>query len=126
MVVGGHSHAAHLRAARHGDGWYGFLLGLKAMTEQLESLRQAMAEAGRARPLHISVSPARALDEDVVGAYAELGVDRLIVVPRPELSLDELSRFVRRNAPGDDRCGAGCARRAPGRLPRRPAPPAPR
>lgn len=99
VVVGGHSHAAHLRAARHGDGWYGFLLGLRAVTKQLESLRQAMGEAGRSRPLHISVSPARPLDEDVVGAYAELGVDRLIVVPPPELSLDELARFVRRNAP---------------------------
>ena len=91
------------------------------MTKQLESLRQAMGEAGRARPLHISVSPARPLDEDVVGAYAELGVDRLIVVPRPELSLDELARFVRRNAPA----AVGAApRRAPGRLAARPGPPA--
>ena len=40
VVVGGHSHAAHLRAARHGDGWYGFLLGLRATTKQLESLRR--------------------------------------------------------------------------------------
>ena len=99
VVIGGHSHAAHLRAARHGDGWYGFLLGLRAMAEQGESLRRAVEEAGRERPLHISVSPARPLDEAVVGAYAELGVERLIVVPRPELSLDELLEFVERNAP---------------------------
>ena len=58
-----------------------------------------MEETGRERPLHISVSPARPLDEAVVGAYAELGVERLIVVPRPELSLDELLEFVERNAP---------------------------
>ena len=99
VVIGGHSHAAHLRAARHGDGWYGFLLGLRAMAEQGESLRRAVEEAGRERPLHISVSPARPLDEAVVGAYAELGVERLIVVPRPELALDELLEFVERNGP---------------------------
>ncbi len=99
VVIGGHSHAAHLRAARHGDGWYGFLLGLRAIAEQGESLRRAVEETGRERPLHISVSPARPLDEAVVGAYAELGVERLIVVPRPELSLDELLEFVERNAP---------------------------
>jgi hypothetical protein len=93
----------------YADGWYGFLLGLKAVAKQLESLREAMGAAGRARPLHISVSPARQLDEDVVGAYAELGVDRLIVVPRPELSLDQLSRFVRRNAPARIGADAGDA-----------------
>jgi hypothetical protein len=35
----------------------------------------------------------------VVAAYAELDVERLIVVPRPGLSLDELLAFVERNAP---------------------------
>jgi probable F420-dependent oxidoreductase len=99
VVIGGHSAAAHMRAARHGDGWYGFLVGLRAMAEQRESLRRAVDEAGRERPLHIAVSPARPLDEAVVGAYAELGVERLIVVPRPGLSLDELLGFVERNAP---------------------------
>ena len=99
VVIGGHSPAAHRRAARHGDGWYGFLLGLRAMAEQRESLRRAVEEAGRERPLHIAVSPARPLDEAVVDAYAELGVERLIVVPRPGLSLDELLAFVERNAP---------------------------
>ena len=99
VVIGGHSRAAHLRAARHGDGWYGFLVGLRAMAEQGESLRRALEEAGRERPLHISVSPARPLDEGVVDAYAELGVQRLIVVPRPNLPLDELLRFVELNAP---------------------------
>ncbi len=62
VVIGGHSRAAHVRAARHGDGWYGFLVGLRAMAEQGASLRQAVEETGRERPLHISVSPARPLD----------------------------------------------------------------
>lgn len=109
VVVGGHSPAAHRRALRYADGWYGWLLDLPATRAQLDSLREAsvVSEANeasahdgrRGTPLHISVSPARRLDPDVVRAYAELGVDRLVVVPQPGLSLAELERFVERNAP---------------------------
>jgi probable F420-dependent oxidoreductase len=97
IIVGGHSEAAHRRAAGHADGWFGFMLGLRAAAMQCESLRRASAE--RDRPLHLSVAPARRLDREVVRTYAELGVDRLIVVPPPRLSLDELVRFVEDNAP---------------------------
>ena len=100
VVIGGHSAVAHLRAARLADGWYGFMVGLRAMAQQRDSLLRAIEQAGRGdRPLHVSISPARPLDEDVVRAYGELGVDRLIVVPAPKLALGELERFVERNAP---------------------------
>jgi probable F420-dependent oxidoreductase len=100
VVVGGHTEAAHRRTARYADGWYGFMVGLRAMAEQRDSLRRALERADRGgRPLHVSVSPARRLDEEVVRAYAELGVDRLIVVPPPGLGLDELMHFVETGAP---------------------------
>jgi probable F420-dependent oxidoreductase len=99
VVIGGHTRAAHRRAARDADGWYGFMLGLRAVAEQRRLMQAAVAEAGRERPLHVSVTPARRLDRDVVGAYAELGVDRLIVAPPVGLSLDELIEFVEHNAP---------------------------
>jgi probable F420-dependent oxidoreductase len=99
IVVGGHTERAFLRAARDADGWYGFLVGLRAMAQHRESLNRAVERAGRDRPLHISVSPARPLDEEVVGAYADLGVHRLIVIPPPGLPLDEVLEFVERNAP---------------------------
>jgi probable F420-dependent oxidoreductase len=99
VVVGGHTRAAHRRAARVGEGWYGFMVGLRAMAEQRELMRAAIAEAGRERPLEVSVTPSRVLDPGVVDAYAELGVDRLIVAPPVDLSLDELVEFVERNAP---------------------------
>jgi probable F420-dependent oxidoreductase len=104
VVVGGHSAAAHRRAAQHADGWYGFLIGLRAMAEQRDSLQAEIEQAGRERPLHISISPSRPLDEEVVRAYADLGVDRLIVIPPPGLSLAEVLRFVESNAP--ERVGA--------------------
>jgi probable F420-dependent oxidoreductase len=100
VVVGGHSRAAHRRAVRHADGWYGFMVGLRAMAAQRELMSAAIAEAGRERPLHVSVTPARRLDPEVVNAYSELGVDRLIVAPPVGLSLDELVDFVEANAPG--------------------------
>ncbi|MEU8246220.1 LLM class F420-dependent oxidoreductase [Nonomuraea sp. NPDC048916] len=95
VVMGGHTPAAHRRAAELADGWYGWMLGLRATAAQLESVRKAAA----GRPLHISVTPARRLDRDTVRAYADLGVDRLIVTPETGLSLAELERFVERNAP---------------------------
>jgi probable F420-dependent oxidoreductase len=99
VVVGGHTRAAHRRAARYADGWYGFLMGLRATAEQRELMDAAIAEAARERPLHVSVTPARRLDPEVVRAYSELGVDRLIVAPPVGLSLDELVEFVEANAP---------------------------
>jgi probable F420-dependent oxidoreductase len=99
IVVGGHTNAAFRRSARHADGWYGFLVGLRAMAQYREAIDGAIEHAGRERPLHVSVSPSRRLDPDTVAAYAELGVDRLIVIPPPGLSLDELAEFVEANAP---------------------------
>jgi len=99
VVVGGHTRAAHRRAARSADGWYGFMQGLRAMAEQRELMRAAIEETGRERPLHVSVTPSRRLNVETVSAYAELGVDRLIVAPPVDLSPQELERFVKANAP---------------------------
>ena len=99
VVVGGHTRAAHRRAARAANGWYGFMVGLRAMAEQRELMGAAIEETGRERPLHVSVTPGRRLDEENVRAYSELGVDRLIVAPPPGLSLDDLVEFVEANAP---------------------------
>jgi len=104
VVVGGHSEAAFRRAARHADGWYGFMTGLRAMAQHRESLAAAAAQAGRERPLHVSISPSRRLDPETVAAYAELGVDRLIVAPPPNLPAAEVEAFVEANAP--ERLGA--------------------
>jgi probable F420-dependent oxidoreductase len=107
VVVGGHSEAAFRRAARHADGWYGFLTGLRAMAQHRESLAAAVEQAGRKRPLHVSISPSRRLDPETVTAYAELGVNRLIVAPPPNLPEDEVAAFVEANAP--ERLGAQAA-----------------
>jgi probable F420-dependent oxidoreductase len=104
VVVGGHSERAFLRAARHADGWYGFLTGLRAMAEYREGLRAAIERTGRSAPLHISATPSRRMDAETVRAYSELGVERLILAPPPNRPLEDVIAFVEANAP--ERIGA--------------------
>jgi probable F420-dependent oxidoreductase len=105
VVMGGHSAAAHRRAVQHAHGWYGFMLDRAATAAQVESLRREAEAAGRHfEELSITVSPAERLDPEAVRAYADLGVDRLVLVPRADRPLADLEEYVRRNAP--ERVGA--------------------
>ncbi|QKG25763.1 LLM class F420-dependent oxidoreductase [Actinomadura verrucosospora] len=101
VVMGGHGPAALRRTAREADGWYGWMLGRRAAADAVARLREAAREAGRDRPLHISVSPPRPPDAGSVRDYAEAGVERLIVVPPMGVPLGELERFVRDHAPAE-------------------------
>jgi probable F420-dependent oxidoreductase len=104
VVIGGHSRPALRRALRSGDGWFGYLLGLRATREVLAELASVATEVDRSTPLEITVTPARRLDPDSVAEYGALGVHRLVVAAMPGLSFDELEQFVRANAP--DQIGA--------------------
>jgi probable F420-dependent oxidoreductase len=100
VVIGGHTEAAHRRAARSGQGWYGFMLDLDETAQQVAGLRRALAEAARdPEEFELSVSPSVPIDADTAAAFGELGVDRLVLVPRFGSSLDDAERFMRRNAP---------------------------
>lgn len=97
VVTGGHSPAALRRAARYADGWYGWMLGRRAAAELIPRLSE---QTGRDRPpLHISITPPRAPDEEHVRAYGEMGVDRLVIIPPLGAPLAEVERFVERHAP---------------------------
>jgi probable F420-dependent oxidoreductase len=100
VVVGGLSAPALRRAVGHGNGWYGFALDHAATEAAMAGLRAAEsavmrpAELGR---LEISVTPAVPLEADAVARYADLGVDRLVVIGMGG-SADELLAFVERIA----------------------------
>jgi probable F420-dependent oxidoreductase len=84
IVVGGLSPPALRRAARVGNGWYGFALDLAATERTLLALRSAHASVDRPAELgklEISVTPAGALDADAVSRFEDLGVDRLVLLP---------------------------------------------
>jgi probable F420-dependent oxidoreductase len=99
VVMGGHSPPAHARAVEHADGWYGFFLDLEQTAQQVESLQRRLEQAGRPRSqFEISVSPRGRIDAETVAAYGDLGVDRLVLVPRGTAPA-EVETFVRDHAP---------------------------
>ena len=81
-MVGGHSAAAYRRAARQGNGWYGWGLDVEQTGQALRAL--AETTSGEQRPaalgdLEITITPPGPPDLDTVRRYADLGVDRLII-----------------------------------------------
>jgi probable F420-dependent oxidoreductase len=104
LVIGGHSARAHRRAVEHGDEWYGFALGIRATTAQVAGLRdaaEAHATARGDRPrLRVNVTPGRsAVDRDTARAYAELGVDRLILRPPAEADVEQVLAYLEAHRP---------------------------
>lgn len=79
--VGGDSPAALRRAARLGQGWYGFNQTPESFAAQLERLDEALAAAGRERAsLQISVAPKGGRpDADSVARFRDAGADQLVV-----------------------------------------------
>jgi probable F420-dependent oxidoreductase len=84
IVIGGHTPAAYRRAVGRGHGWYGFALTPERTAESLAGLREAAARVERPAdlgPLEITVTPRGPLTPASAAAFAELGVDRVVVMP---------------------------------------------
>jgi probable F420-dependent oxidoreductase len=87
--VGGESAAAARRAVRHGTGWIGTEHTPATLAPQLHRLRHLEQASGRSIPLEVTVAAGRVtgrhdigeVDPSAVQAFADLGVDRLIVRP---------------------------------------------
>jgi alkanesulfonate monooxygenase SsuD/methylene tetrahydromethanopterin reductase-like flavin-dependent oxidoreductase (luciferase family) len=85
IVFGGHTKEAFSRAARLAKGWYGFALDLDGTAKCVEGVRAACKETGRKfEDVEISItpSPRMKVDRDTAKRYADLGVSRLILLPR--------------------------------------------
>jgi probable F420-dependent oxidoreductase len=83
IVFGGHTKDAYGRAARLAQGWYGFALDLDATAKAIDGLKAACSAANRKfEQLEISVTPRGRIDRDTTKRFAELGVHRLILLPR--------------------------------------------
>lgn len=81
IIIGGYADAAWRRAASYGAGWYGFNRDPAGTKDALAKLDAAFAKAGRKRgkDFQIIITPPMSMKIDDMQAYAELGVDRLIV-----------------------------------------------
>jgi probable F420-dependent oxidoreductase len=101
IVVGGMSASAFARALVRGNGWYGFARDLAAAKGDLAGIAAARTRVQRPAALgtlEISITPPRAVDEAGARAYADLGVDRLILM-LPGRGEDEALRFVDQTEP---------------------------
>lgn len=81
IVVGGMSRLGVLRAARYGNGWYGFLTDVDSTSERIGWLRVFTANGLRPAELgqaEISVTPPKRLTRELVDRYEAIGVHRLI------------------------------------------------
>lgn len=101
IVVGGMSASALKRALLRGNGWYGFARDLTAAKSDLAGIATARAQVQRPAALgalEINITPPRAVDEAAARAYADLGVDRLILL-LPGRGEEEALRFVEQTEP---------------------------
>ena len=80
--VGGESDAALRRVARFGQGWYSFNRLPEDLAEPLGRLDKLLADEGRKRSeLTLTVCPYfNPTTPEMIEAYAEAGVDRLVVL----------------------------------------------
>ena len=84
IVVGGHAAPAFRRAVARGHQWYGFFRSPEQVRNDVAALRTAASQVDRPATLgrlEISVTPSGPLTRELVEAYAEAGVDRLVTMP---------------------------------------------
>jgi probable F420-dependent oxidoreductase len=92
ILVGGGSWPAVRRAHRLGNGWYGFGLTVEETRGYVEAFAQLSREEERPAELgdlELTVTPTGPFDRSVVEAYAELGVQRLVLLPQPDAPHEE-------------------------------------
>jgi len=98
IIVGGQAPAALRRAARFGDGWYGFALTVEQTAGIVTELRRLRQELGRSGPFEISLTTFEPLTDELVARAEAAGVDRLIVFPlvKPDALEDTVRDLGRR------------------------------
>lgn len=86
LVVAGHSPPAYRRAVARAHGWYGYWLTPDDVATSLAGLRAAADRVERPAALgelEISVTPRGRISPELVAAYAECGVHRLVLLAPP-------------------------------------------
>jgi probable F420-dependent oxidoreductase len=86
VVIGGHRPPSFRRAVARAEGWYGYGLVPEQMDEVRAELRSAAGRTDRRASLgklEISVTPRGRTTPESAAAFAERGVDRIVVLARP-------------------------------------------
>ncbi|MDX1511582.1 MAG: TIGR03619 family F420-dependent LLM class oxidoreductase [Nitriliruptorales bacterium] len=98
IIVGGESQAALRRAATRGDGWIGMSHTPDSAAASVRQLEELRAEADRADEPFVVTVMGQVVDDGDVTAFADAGVDRLIVVPwaSSRTALEDMQTFATR------------------------------
>jgi probable F420-dependent oxidoreductase len=106
ILVGGLSDAARRRAVRCAQGWFPYNTTVEGMRESIELIARESMELGRPAELgdlELTVIPDGVLDRSMADQYEELGVDRIVVLPRLDapketphepVPVDEIKRTI--------------------------------
>jgi probable F420-dependent oxidoreductase len=97
IVVGGHRLPAFRRAVARAHGWYGFALtadDTAACLSGLSQAAQAVDRPGELGELEISVTPRGRLTAELLAAFADLGVHRLVLLPRPSAGAEGVAELI--------------------------------
>jgi len=91
VIIGGLSGLARRRAIRTANGWFVYNTTVESMGEILDAIAREMKEIDRPAelgPLEITTIPAGPFDRSIADQYAELGIDRVVVLPKPDAPTD--------------------------------------
>jgi len=91
VIIGGLSGLARRRAIRTANGWFAYNTTPESMRETLAVIAKETEQIGRPSelgPLELTIIPAGPFDRSIADQYAELGVDRVVVLPRPNAPTD--------------------------------------
>lgn len=81
IVIGGESPGAFRRAARSGNGWYGWELTPAQAAESVAAIAAAGPRPATLGDLDVTITPPGPIDLDEVRRYADAGVHRLVIQP---------------------------------------------
>ena len=97
IFVGGHAPPSLRRVARFGAGWYGFGINPEITAGILTNLDAALATEGRSREsVEIVITPPYRVTPDMLKAYRDLGVERVIPMlgsQRPDAVAERLKEL---------------------------------
>lgn len=91
VIIGGLSGLARRRAIRTAQGWFAYNTTVDWTRDILDVIATETKEIGRPAelgPLELTIIPAGPFDRSIADQYAELGVDRVVVLPRPDAPAD--------------------------------------
>ena len=86
LIVGGHSAPAYRRAVARAHGWYGYWLTPAQAATSVAGLAEAAGRVARPAglgPLEISVTPRGRMTPELAAEFAQVGVDRLVLLAPP-------------------------------------------